>query len=430
MKKRLTGSLLALFVTASLVAGCGRDGTDPAKSNAENSKQPIVEEVKPATIKILKGNISDEVFQLMVADPLAKKYPQITLVVQSGKLSDLIAAGETPDLITDWNGGVPSYQQFDVLMDMNELIKRNKFDLNRFQSVYIDAIRKFSEKGEVFAIPYYAQLSALYYNKDLFDQMGVGYPKDGLTWDETIDLTARVTRQIAGVQIKGLNYNGVQRLAFPFSPDIVSAKTGKATVNSDIWKRALEYCLRIDSIPGNRPNQDFNKGLVAMYAGLGDAMAGIKKAVESNVISIGVAQYPQFKEAPNTYSMVDAHYIFVTKTSKNQDAAMKVIEVMTSDEAQMATAKTFARLSPLKDPELQKQFGKDFLPGVDLQSIFKSKPAPGPEFSKYYPQSRDIIVNEYSQVADGKKDINTALRDAEERINKFVADEMAKTGGK
>ena len=38
----------------------------------------------------------------------------------------------------------------------------------------------------------------------------------------------------------------------------------------------------------------------------------------------------------------------------------------------------------------------------------------------------DIVVDEYKQVATGKKDINTALRDADDRINKMVADIRAK----
>ncbi|CAG7616038.1 ABC transporter substrate-binding protein [Paenibacillus allorhizosphaerae] len=428
MRKRIAEHIASVSLIAVFATGC-LHSSNPSmgKSNVIEGKEQAVDVSKPTTVKIMAGNMNDQLFNFMIAEPMTKKYPQITVQKLQGKLSELIVAGETPDLITDWNGGVPSYQQYDLLTDMTDLVKKHNLDLGRFQNVYIDAIKRFSEKGELYAIPYYAQLNALYYNKDLFDKFGVPYPKDGMTWEEVIDLGARMTRMEGDVQIQGLNYGGVQRLAFPFSPDIVNAKTGKATVNNDVWKNALQYALRIDSIPGNRVNKDFMKGQVAMFPNVGDSLPNIKKAVEEGTISLGIAQYPQFKEAPNTYGMVDAHYIFLTKTSRNQDAAMKVIEVLTSDEVQMAAAKTYARLSPLKDPELQKQFATKFLPGVDLQPIFKSKPAAGQIFSKYYPQSRDIVFDEYKQVADGKKDINTALRSAEDRINKLVADDMAVT---
>lgn len=41
-----------------------------------------------------------------------------------------------------------------------------------------------------------------------------------------------------------------------------------------------------------------------------------------------VAQYPSYKEAPDTYGLVDAHYMVITKQSKHKDAAMRVLEVI------------------------------------------------------------------------------------------------------
>lgn len=423
--------LLFTVVTVFMMAACGNgdnaaqpaSGGDASKGAASATKTI---EIPPTTVTLFAGNINADVFQYMIVDPMAKKYPQITVEKLTGKIDDLIAAGQTPDLMTNWNGGLLADSQYGVLNDLTPLIKKHNLDLSQFRDVYINAIKVLSDKGEIMAIPYYTQFNALYYNKDIFDKFGVSYPKDGLTWDETIDLAKKLTRQENGAQIQGLNYGGVQRLAFPFSPDIVNAKTEKPTVNNEVWKRAFEVALKNDSIPGNYPNLDFNKGQVAMFANVGDALPAVRTAVQQGLFSVGFAQYPQFKEAPNTYGMVDAHYIYVTKTSKHPDAAFKVIEVMTSHDVQMAAAKTYGRYSPLKDPELQKQFGVDFLPGVNMQSIFKSTPAPGTAFSEFYPQAKNIVLDEYKQVATGKKDINTAIRAAEDRINQMVTDTRGK----
>jgi multiple sugar transport system substrate-binding protein len=423
--------LLFAFVTVFMLAACG-NGDNGAQSAAGGdaskggASAPQTIEIPPTTVKLFAGNINADVFQYMIVDPMAKKYPQITVEKQTGKIDDLIAAGETPDLMTAWNGGILPNQQYGVVNDMTPLIKKHNFDLSRFRDVYINAIKVLTDKGEMIGIPYYTQFNALYYNKDIFDKFGVAYPKDGLTWDETIDIAKRVTRVENGEQIQGLNYAAIQRLAFPFSPDILNAKTEQATINNEVWKRAFETAMRNDTIPGNYPNKDFNKGQVAMFANVGDGLPATRTAVQQGLFQVGFAQYPQFKEAPNTYGMVDAHYIWVTQTSKHPDAAFKVIEVMTSDEVQMAASKTYGRYSPLKDPELQKHFGEDYLPGVNMQSIFKSSPAPGTSFSELYPKGRDIVVDEYKQVATGKKDINTALRSADDRINKMVADTRGK----
>jgi multiple sugar transport system substrate-binding protein len=307
---------------------------------------------------------------------------------------------------------------------MTPLIKKHSFDLGRIQDVYVDAIKVLSDKGEIYGLPYFAQLNALFYNKNIFDKFGVPYPKDGMTWDDAVELAKKVTRMDSGTQIQGLNYTAVHRLAFPFSPNFVDPKTLEINVNSakwsPVWTRAFQYGKQFDSIPGNSPNKDFNKGEVAMWAGLGDHLPPIKKAVSEGAVNLGVVQYPQFKEAPNTYGMIDAHYAFVLKSSQNQDAAMKIVETMLSDEVQLNAAKVYGRLSTLKNPEMQKQFGAEFLPGVDMQSIFKSKPAPGTTFHELYPKGRDAVLNEYKLVANGTKDINTALRNAEDTIKKAI----------
>lgn len=422
MLRRLSETLLATLLTAALGVGCGGGDNGAQQGQPGGTGETI--EIKPTTVKMLAGNMNDEVFKFMVIDPMAKKYPQITIERLSGGLDKVLSSGEIPDIITDWNGGVPSYKSYDVLMDLTPLLKKHNVDLGRFQDVYIQAIKAASDKGEIFALPYYAQLNALYYNKDIFDKFGVSYPKDGMTWDDALELGKRMTRMDNGIQIQGFNYGQVHRLAFPFSPNIIDPKTLAVNLNNAgwnvVWKRAFEYAKQFDSIPGNSPNRDFNKGEVAMWAALGDSLPDIKKAVQNGMINLGVAQYPQFKEAPNTYGMVDAHYAFIVKTSRNQDAAMKVLEVMTSDEVQLAAAKTYGRLSPLKNPELQKQFGAEFLPGVDMQSIFKSIPAPGTAFHELYPKGRDSVLNEYKLVAQGKEDINTALLNAENNINKII----------
>lgn len=419
-----------VLMAVMMFDGCSTRDTGSVPKDAEgNDKQMDVS--KPVTVKILRGaSMNDETFQMLILEPMAKKYPNITVEPLSGKLEDLIAAGNIPDLLTTPQNGLPGYRKFDVLEDMTSLLKKHNFDLGRFKPIYIDAIRVASDKGELYAIPYYAQLNALFYNKNLFDKFGVPYPRDGMTWEDAIEVGRKMTRVENGVQIQGLNIEHISRISFPWSPNLVEKKADKdkkierANVNNETWKNVFELAFRIQSFPGNYPNKDFYKGEAAMYATVGDAFQNIKKAVDSQVFEVGIAQYPSYKELPNTYGMVDEHCIFVTKTSKNKDAAMKVIEVLTSDEVQMTASKYLARQSTLINAELQKQFGSGFLTGVDTQSIFKSKPAPGTEFSVYYSDARKLLDAEYKQVIEGKIDINTALRDLEDQINKML-DRMA-----
>jgi len=139
-----------------------------------------------------------------------------------------------------------------------------------------------------------------------------------------------------------------------------------------------------------------------------------------------VAQYPSYKDNPNIFGMFDMHVLTILKTSKYPDEAAKVMDVFFSDEVQMLSTKMTGRVSPLKDPKFNEAFGLDMpiLKGKRIQSIFKSIPAPAPPFSKYYPKARDIMSDEFKQFLSGGKDMNTALRDAEMRINQYIQGEL------
>ncbi|CAG7609854.1 hypothetical protein PAESOLCIP111_01213 [Paenibacillus solanacearum] len=439
MKKRVfTG--IPMVMVMGLTAACGADSTtvQPAAGDAVPKQEARQE---PVTLKLYtyQNFTNDEMFNDYIVEPLKKKYPYITVQLirsQSGGMtvSDMLAAGDTPDLINGWQAEIKTLENYHLVGDMAPLVKQNNLDLNRFEPVAIDAVKALSEKGELYGIPYNQQFNALYYNKDIFDKFGVAYPKDGMTWDDAIELGKKVSHMESGIQYRGLAYEHISRLSSSLSPNVVDPKNQKANVNNDAWRKVFQLGKDILSIPNNMPpkvdagdtDAFWKNNTVAMYATI-NMLESSKDAMVKG-LNLGVAQYPSYKELPNTYGYLDAHFIVVTPQSKNKDAAMKVVEVMTSDEVQLKVARKYGKFSPLKNPEMKKQLGADMahLKGIDLQSIFKSKPAAGMDFSKYYVESRKKLMAEYVNFANGAVDMNTALRNAEEGINKYIATEQAK----
>ncbi|GAA3409197.1 ABC transporter substrate-binding protein [Paenibacillus hodogayensis] len=415
----LIGTMLALSACRQSVDVPGATGPIATESI---KTEPISTE--PVRLTVFKGQaISDDEWEQLLVQPLKKKYPHITLEPLSGNLQDIIASGVVPDLLTQFNGYVTDFIPFNILMDISPLLAKHKIDLTRFDPVYLDSLRVLSEKGELYGLPYSTQFNALYYNKDLFDKFGVEYPKDGLTWEDAAVLGEKLARKEGSTQYVGLSYEHISRLSSALSPDIVDIKKERATVNNDLWKRVFELGHRINSIPGNvsTGNDEFIKNRrVAMYATV-NLFTKMIDAVK-NGLNVGIAQYPSFKEQPNVYGYVDAHYMLISKQSKYKDQAMQVIELFTSEEVQRLSARKFARLSPLRDPELKKQFAADLpeLQKIDTAPIFKSKPAPAPAFSKHYRGARTTLMAKYDEYNEGRIDVNTALRQAEEEINKAI----------
>jgi multiple sugar transport system substrate-binding protein len=58
--------------------------------------------------------------------------------------------------------------------------------------------------GGLYALPVAMQPSPLIYNKDIFYKFGIAYPKGGITWNETYELSNILTRSDGGVDYRGL----------------------------------------------------------------------------------------------------------------------------------------------------------------------------------------------------------------------------------
>lgn len=420
-----TGMISALVSTSFLlITGCsGGKVEEPVKS------QPP-KELDPVTIRFhqLGTYFTDQDFQDLIVNPVKKKYPHITVVMDQGyeDLPVLLTKGEAAslDFLVTYNGKLPDYKDIGVFEDITPLANKHKFDLNKFDPGALDAIKVYSDKKELYALPYAVNINALYYNKDIFNTFGVAYPKDGMTWEEAIDVAKKVTRVEAGTQYRGIEVDDVVRLMFPLSLQVVETKTDKVLVNSEPYKRVLETGLQMHSITGNEYKAGtvfdwFLKDRTLAMFGTVNLISRLKDVPDLNW---DVAQYPSFKERPNTFGMYDLHLVIPMQMSKNKDDQMRVMEVLFSDEVQTFMVGQTGRVATLKDPKYNQLFGSGIpaLKEKSISSIFKSKYAPAPEFSIYYTKAMTEFRKEYVDVITNKKDVNTGLRDSEESIKKAI----------
>lgn len=423
--------LLGLCGAVVLIASCGVSTKGGEKQSATDGVPPVP--AGPVTITFL-SSLADADFDLYFRNPMKQKYPHITIeVIKKGggsQLSDILAAGTIPDLVLDDNTNLGTSAALGVFQDHAELVKRHQIDLNRIEPVVLEAIRNATADGVLYGLPYFIQVNGLYYNKAIFDRFGVPYPPDGMTWSDTIQLAKRVTRD----GYKGLHYEKITRIAESMSPDYVDRQTNKATVNTDAWRDIFRIGQQILSIPGNMPpklesgyREDFFKAQnFAMLATI-NVLTAEKTALEGG-FPLGVAQYPSLPGRANMYGYVSAGIVYVTKQSKHRDAAMLVLKEMVSDETQIAAARKLGRFTVLRSADVKNQLGKElpYLQNLDLTPLGKSMPAPGPAFSAYSAKARQIVQERYVDFMNQKYDLNTALRIAEEEINKMVAAELSK----
>lgn len=427
-KKTMLLSMIGLV----LVTGCAGKSENPGGTSG-NPKE--AEKAEPVTITAAVDGAYNEVFDTLLTRYVKEKYPHITLSMmrpaEGNTLDNLIIAGTIPDIIFTFNGNLSSYRNKGLLYDMTGVIKENNFNLDRFETNYIDDVKIASTNGELFALPYETTFHALYYNKTIFNKFGVDYPKDGMTWDQTVELGKRVTRYESGTQYRGLDPGaGIIWISQPLSLAAVDYKTDKASINNEGWKKIFELVNAMYSIPGNKPVgnvlNEFTKDKTLAMVGHLNIFSALQPA-EKEGLEWDVVQYPSFPEKPNIYGNSSVYVGTVTQASKHKKAALQVLDVLTSQEFQTARAKS-GSITTLKSEEVKKSFGADmpFLQGKNVAGIFKSKPVSYPVASQYRPKAENIAKAKFTDYSAGTIDVNTALARAEEEINKMIEAEKQK----
>lgn len=431
MKLRNTGlAAVTILSLGLLLSGCSGSKTEAGETPA-----PKVD-TSPVTVKFgLSGIFNVDEFKRYVQDPVAKKYPNITVELvnmaeKGSSLTELVTSGAIPDIVTAYGGNLKILKEMQLLSNMDPLIKKHNVDLTPIFPEMLEYIKVNADVDYLGGLPTFNNTFGLFYNKFNFDKFGIPYPKDGMTWEEAGDLGRKLTRMDNGVQYRGFFPDGVNRMinqVVIYQLD----KNDKSQLTSEPWKRAFELWEKIYNYPGNADapfntinfgsNQTaFLKNELAMIAGSNSTLTALKKAVDMNW---DVNTYPQHKDHMGFSTNVDTPNMSITEVSKVKDAAMLVIKTILSEEVQMDLSRN-GKMSVYKTDKIRKDFGKGIPEfegkNYNLSSMTKLTPSV-PRISKYQGSDTNKIVSDaYETVVKKEKDINTALRDADEALNKLV----------
>lgn len=437
---RMRGTWIAAAVTASmLVSACSQGGgnaSGPAEGGSAASKPKT-----PYTMTVFTTGVSEDEFNQRFGETLKQKFPHVTIeYIRSGKgqtLADLVAAGKIPDLIRiDVPTLQSGYLEYKIGYDMSALVKQYNYDTTRFNKVFIDEIIDAAGDGALYGLPvppYFPQ--ALYYNKDLFDKFGVPYPKNGMTWDELYELAKQMTRTDGNVQYRGFSANPVNTLRDNVLslPILDPAVDGLA--DSEKWTRLFQNLLRFYQITGNRiegttglEDQAFTKGNVALMPNQHNIYLVIPPEVNWDLVS-----YPKFSDGPERMPQRGPAYWAITNTSSHKEEAFEMIMAMLSDESQLEDSKRGIPTT-LSNPEIAKVLGQShpIYSQKNMNAINVYQPAdytPKRQKGKVtVPGSiqQNLVGNAFIEVAQGQKDINTALREVNEKLKAALEQEKAK----
>lgn len=436
---------------AVAIAGCGATKPQEGGTSAGNTPEagqsqtpaPVNRPVELVFYSIARD--TEETFNARYGDALRKKFPNLTIryvkrVAGETDLAQYVVTGQTIDIIWGSLGSWPGVLDYKLETDMTGLVKQYGINENDFEPYLLDAIRQYGE-GKLYGLPFENSTNVLYYNKNLFDKFGVAYPTDGLTWDGLYDIAKRLNRSEGDIVYTGYSTSTNQMLITnQFGLALIDPVTKRSTFGDPRWRTILEgEFLQFAKEPmflqvterhrkGGLPNlANFNKDMVlAMYPS--GPLLPLVQPQEMSSFEWDMVAMPTFAENKGVGYSAYPNYISVTAMSKEKEMAMEVIRYMTGKEFQMMLSKS-GNMTVLNDKDIQKAMGQE--------SVFKGKHYQAYFYNKFAPIGDKSVIDSkvpaynsitpyLMQVARNEIDLNTALRQAEEDVNKKIEEALKK----
>lgn len=461
MKTRPNALLLCLLAAMLTLAACSGGGGSGAAStpapSTGSSKPATTAKAEPTTAPSAESPAEgiaepttltlwhpDMAYAEKTYAAVTEKFPNLTMNYVGGELKDLIASGKVPDLVFSANpADIPGLQELDLLLPLDDLIAKRGVDLSPIRQNVIEFYRSFGENNQLYLLPHNYSTWGLYFNKKIFDKFGVDYPKDGMTWDEVIDLAAQLTKTEDGIQYIGLHPGPIQKMISQTGFGYVDPATDKPNFEgSKEMERIVELLKRIVDIPGNLPTETpYDWFMAHQWSGGGDFVA--KQNMAMHVTWNNVGPYSNLEKETGlswdvvSWPLVGAGFPAVDpepagdsfgigKHSKSPEAAMEVLKYLLSEEYQLINIGLTGK-APIVDSGALNDAFKQQAPGKNLQAYITNPPASS-SLKSHSPFERATwaAVDKGIESLIAGEDTNTALAKMQEAAE-LIVEEAKKT---
>ncbi|MFB4285238.1 MULTISPECIES: ABC transporter substrate-binding protein [unclassified Nonomuraea] len=262
-----------------------------------------------------------------------------------GKIAQGVASGDVPDLMGMDLIYAPQFEREQQLVDITDQAK----DWPELKTASKGHMTVATYQNRLFGVPLYADVSALFYNKDLFTRAGLDPNKPPTSLAELRGYADKITALGGGVKgyylpgnCAGCNIFTVGPLMWASGATIEAAGPGDEPLVGDGVKQVLQFTRDMvkagNVLEGGRTENgetfhlQFGSGKVGM---MGTGNFNITLARQQNPgMKFGIALLPGM--APNSSaSFIGGDLVVVPKGSKRVADAVNVMKFLLSDEVQV-----------------------------------------------------------------------------------------------
>lgn len=424
MNRPFLTSAVSIAAVAALLVGCsGGDPAEPGnggRTNGTNGGDPVT--ISYTNFTSNGGN--EENLQTII-DAFEAEHENITVDVTTLPYADYftslqtdLAGGTVADVFDIEFANYTAYQASGVLAALDGA------DASLYQDSLAEA---YATDGTQYALPSSFSNVVLFYNADLFDAAGLDYPTAGWTWDDEQEAAEQLTDEAAGIwgDYQPISYHEFYKAVAQAGGQFLSDDGTAVAFNSPEGQAAAEWLVGKSgtTMPtteqgAGTPDFDtqlFSDGRLAMWHS-GIWMFG---ALADTDFTWDIAVEPGLAQPA---SALFSNAVAVSAGSENLEAATAFAEFLTSSETTVQVRLDAGWELPTIADQSQLEPYLENTPPSNRQAVFDSleNVALAPSIGEGQAEMQDIVTEELTEAAAGRKTVEQALADAETRVNALL----------
>lgn len=420
MKKILAFFLISVLVLGTFSACSKKEGTkntgqnnvkketsqndskqdDGQKKDDSNQQTGGGNEVTTVTMWIMPNSGAPEEDLRATLEPFLAENPDIQVeitVLDWGsawtKITTAATSGEGPDITQLGTTQVAAVAAMGALEDLRGIYDRFGGE-EAFVEATLPTTQILGMGDERYAAPWFIDTRALFYRKDYCEMAGVNPETDFETWDTFVQALEKLKglvvdgREIAPLMMPGKNdWNVIHNFApwiWGAGGDFIAEDMKTCIINSPEAFEGVKFYSEL-AIKGllSMPHLEKNSAEVEAIFNSGDAAIIFTGAYHINTLrreapevaeKIGTVPFPAGPKG--RYVFFGGSGLCVFNTSKNKDAAYRILEYLMTPEAQVTYQRYCGNL-----PTVKKAYETDFITEEPLRIAFRDQL----QYGKAYP---------------------------------------------
>jgi multiple sugar transport system substrate-binding protein len=364
----------------------------------------------------------------------AKLYPHIDVQVTavggstiafSEKIIVQHAAGIAPDMFTISGSAsqTPLFFRTGMVLDLTGYAKRDGLNFDR----YIPGSWAYTWwDGKLFAFPRTTKGTAyatgvLVYNRRLFDEGGLGYPRQGWTFDEYIATARRLTRSTSGgpqPDVWGTRFvaNDWFRYLWSNGGELVNEAGTETLISSTQAIEALEWYAKWQNEFGVAGGS-FTRQTAAMDF---QSTTGFLRTAPVD-LDWAFAEAPRGPRSERSYTKGGCNVVSISSQTKHPEEAWSALMFLISEENQKREVfELGVGTAILRSVAFDKRHVFRDGPPYDLTPILMQATKPQPQVPGW-PEAQDAINAALAPVWRGEKSVRTAVDEILPTVNAILA---------